>query len=587
MAEVRIPWSIPEGQLDKRNADIGFIFNDVTRQVVGIYGENPTEDSFRCELDYQGRTFSATLRPGESRQVLIPPRFRPTETLVERVDRRTGLIRQKLILPYDRLVIERVFARPRRASPVVLSVTATEVATGTTHNIAMPATVDAGDLLLNAMTWNGDGSATTNGVPTGWAEDGEVNDAPFGYISLLVKEAVGDEDGSNVNFTTSPGAPVICHVYRIEAGSWDDSGTAAAAVQIGGSATGESTAPNPGSLTPGWGSAANLWIAVAQSTEDRTFTAVPTGYTDAGQNQLTGADGELSLNTAYRTNTAASEDPGAFTMPSGFWLAATIAVKPSAATAYDETGKAFTITSTVAGSDAANFADAGQVDVAASVAATDSANFAEALDVTITSTVTGTDTYTPAGPQNYDETGKSITITSTVAGSDAASFVDAGQVSITATVEGTDTHNVGIDYDETGKQFTVTATVTGSDVAAFADSALVSIEAILAGEDTLIVGPLSKPYKVVIFYRSPNGDLVWSFGADRSMPRGFRSSEGFEKASDRVRIPVSHRRDGVTDAAIEAAWVANKAAPIATLKAAINAALNDAGYRAPDGSLLP
>lgn len=213
------------------------------------------------------------------------------------------------------------------AFPNVLSVTPTGVASGTSHTIDMPATVAAGDLLLAVMTWNGDGSATTNGVPSGWSEIGEVSDAPFGYISVLAKIAVGDEGGTTVDFTTSITSPVICHVFRIEKGTWLGS---LAGVELGTGVAGSGTTPNPPSLTASWGALENLWLAVAQSTETVDFTAVPASYTNGAETSLAdGGEGELSLNTAYRQNAVATEDPGTFTMVSGFWLATTVVVQPA------------------------------------------------------------------------------------------------------------------------------------------------------------------------------------------------------------------------------------------------------------------
>jgi hypothetical protein len=96
-----------------------------------------------------------------------------------------------------------------------------------------------------------------------------------------------------------------------------------------------STAPNPPSLTPSWGAADTLWLAVTGWSEGTiTASAFPTNYTNTGQNGtgVAGSEG-VSIGWGFRELNAASEDPGTFTLGSAAnWVAFTIAIRPAATT---------------------------------------------------------------------------------------------------------------------------------------------------------------------------------------------------------------------------------------------------------------
>lgn len=89
--------------------------------------------------------------------------------------------------------------------------------------------------------------------------------------------------------------------------------------------------PDAPSLTPTWGSAENLWIAIASVDNGNTAVTVdPTNYT-ALADLAGGATGTL-LAVAHRLLTAATDDPSAWTIDtSRRWCTATIVVRPEAA----------------------------------------------------------------------------------------------------------------------------------------------------------------------------------------------------------------------------------------------------------------
>ncbi len=217
-----------------------------------------------------------------------------------------------------------VTAVPTLAAPVVASVTETAFGTDTTdHYVSMPATVNAGDLLIVLFTNDGGDTVTT---PTGWTDLASDTRGTAVRLSVYYKIAAGTEGGTTVNFATSGSEQAAAQVYRIT--NWH--GTTPP--EISTAATGTDTAPDPASLNPaGWDVADTLWLAVAgQNRGDQSgTTAYPASYTD-GISTLS-SDGNKSCRThsARRVLAAASEDPGAFTIPvSEQWIAFTIAVRP-------------------------------------------------------------------------------------------------------------------------------------------------------------------------------------------------------------------------------------------------------------------
>ena len=220
-----------------------------------------------------------------------------------------------------------VTAVPALAAPVVASVTETAFGTNTLdHYVDMPATVNAGDLLIVLFTNDGNDTVTT---PGGWTELASDANGTYVRLSVYYRIAAGTEGGTTVNFATSGVEQAAAQVYRIT--NWH--GTTPP--EISTAATGTSTAPDPTSLNPaGWDVADTLWIAVAgQDRGDQSgTTAYPASYTDGISTQSSDPATIRVCRTlsARRVLTAASEDPGAFTIPvTDAWVAFTIAVRPA------------------------------------------------------------------------------------------------------------------------------------------------------------------------------------------------------------------------------------------------------------------
>jgi hypothetical protein len=209
--------------------------------------------------------------------------------------------------------------------PAVTSVTETAFGTDTTdHYVDMPATVNAGDLLIVLFT--NDGSATVT-RPDGWSSlASDVNGSAV-RLSVYYKIAAGTEGGTAVNLVTSAGEQASAQVYRIT----DWNGTTPP--EISTAATNATPAPNPASLNPaGWNVTDTLWLAVVgQDRGDQEGTTTyPASYSDGIGTLSSGELGNCRTLSARRVHATASENPGAFTIPVGEeWVAFTIAVRPA------------------------------------------------------------------------------------------------------------------------------------------------------------------------------------------------------------------------------------------------------------------
>jgi len=211
------------------------------------------------------------------------------------------------------------------AFPVIASVTATSFGTdATAHLVAMPATVDANDLLI-ALFAN-DGSATVT-TPANWnLIDSTANGADARFSSYY-KIAVGNEDGTTVDFVTSATEKAAAQVYRITAATWHGTTppeTAAAA-------TGANAGPDPPSTTPSWGTEDTMWIAAYGADDDDDASAYPTNYTNGTYTQSDNSTSSASMGSARREFANASDNPGIFTIAAGEqWITITLAIRPAA-----------------------------------------------------------------------------------------------------------------------------------------------------------------------------------------------------------------------------------------------------------------
>lgn len=191
--------------------------------------------------------------------------------------------------------------------------------------VDMPESVDSGDLLISLVEVRNSGTWT---VPPGWTEFAAQTGGGggVGELTAFYKIADGTEDSAQVSWTASAGTTAIWHTRLITA--WDGSTAPEAATT-----SGDSSAADPPSLSPSWGSANTLWIAVAghAAASASAWSAGPSGYSDFLNSGASSGGSAVSIAAPYLYNTASSEDPGAFTVSGSnrFWATMTIGVKPT------------------------------------------------------------------------------------------------------------------------------------------------------------------------------------------------------------------------------------------------------------------
>lgn len=190
--------------------------------------------------------------------------------------------------------------------------------TPTSHAVNLPASIQAGDLLLVVFRA---GSTATASIPGDWSLLGSRNSTGVTYVWW--KEATGSE-GATVTVTSDSSIRAAAISYRIS--NW--SGTPEIAF------TGSNT-NNPPSLSPSWGEADTLWIAgLTNRRSDSSVTGAPSDYSNLITISQTSSTltSRSRVSTASRSFTAASNDPEAFSTsgtinsPHSF----TIAVEPAA-----------------------------------------------------------------------------------------------------------------------------------------------------------------------------------------------------------------------------------------------------------------
>lgn len=208
-------------------------------------------------------------------------------------------------------------------APLVETIGSSLTPAGTVVPVQMPAVVNAGDLLIVTIAIAGSNGSTS---ASGWTQFvNGVGGASVITARCFRKIAAGTEGGTIVNFTMSSSriASAICH--RIKSGDHDP---ATAPVGAGVNQASTST-QNPPNLTPSWGSANNIWLAVALMEDNFSITAYP--YPSGNFNQRTdpGVSSRSQSATCYIQTTASSLDPPAYTIANsvtGYPI--TIAIKP-------------------------------------------------------------------------------------------------------------------------------------------------------------------------------------------------------------------------------------------------------------------
>ena len=217
------------------------------------------------------------------------------------------------------------------AFPVVAgSQTSQQTTNSTSSNVTLPANIQAGDLIIAFVAADSGAGAMT--WPSPWVEI--KDDAGTGFqfsVGYLIAS------GGETTVAVTHGSERSNHL-AIRITGWH--GTTPP--EITAVASGSSTTPNPGSLSPSWGAADTLWIAVLgcdnTTTDPFPITAWPTNY-DSNHLSNNTATSAADVAIATRELNATSDDPGTFTMTgTETWNAYTIAVRPAASADFTLSG---------------------------------------------------------------------------------------------------------------------------------------------------------------------------------------------------------------------------------------------------------
>jgi hypothetical protein len=207
------------------------------------------------------------------------------------------------------------------AAPVIAATATTSDGTSTTNHVHnLPTGISAGDLLI-ACHAGGAVDSTPNTAATGWTLILELSFSATVHAACLKKVATGSE-GATVTITTDLAETTNGVALRI---TGHNSGTTAVSAGVGAN----TTTPDPDALTPPWGSADTLWIAVVGvDAATRHVSGYPANMPDNNLSPTNAGDSDIGLATV--ASTASSFDPNAFAITGGTINTATftIAVAP-------------------------------------------------------------------------------------------------------------------------------------------------------------------------------------------------------------------------------------------------------------------
>jgi hypothetical protein len=236
------------------------------------------------------------------------------------------------------------------AFPAVVNTAVTNGSTAAVNaTVNLPGSIVAGNTLVVVVRKSGEVGISFPGDWTpGEVSAGDASDDAFGWG---YKKADGTEGGTiTINGNSSTKYAAVA--YQI-GNAADPTVTPPESAALAFSA---STTPNPPATTPTGGAKDYLWIVAG--TWEGEQTSPPTFPANYGSSQLSatsGTGGAVATNCqvhgAIRTNNAASEDPGTFTISSSDdWACWTIAVHPAAVVTYTlvPDAAAYTYTATAA-----------------------------------------------------------------------------------------------------------------------------------------------------------------------------------------------------------------------------------------------
>lgn len=202
------------------------------------------------------------------------------------------------------------------AFPSVTGTNTNSNASTTNHTCDLPVSVGANDLILAFMV-RGSTAAT-------W---------PAGWTSLRIYDGTVDQEtrwrrgpdpaGASIVVTTPGNTGSTFRTFKISGAH------ATAPPEISAGISGNSTSPNPDSVTASWGSDDNLFCAACYRVlSTNPVNTYPANYT---LDQTSTVTGSSAMGQAFRQLASATDDPGAFGFTGSVaWAANTIVFRPAA-----------------------------------------------------------------------------------------------------------------------------------------------------------------------------------------------------------------------------------------------------------------
>lgn len=187
---------------------------------------------------------------------------------------------------------------------------------GTSHTINFDAAPSAGDLLVVFAVFDGVPAITW---PADWIQVASMDSGTAIRSEVRYKVAAGE--GASISLSTGVSAEMQARAWRIAAGSFHGTPRVESS-----RAAGTSASPNPPVLSPFWGSADYLWLALNGADGSSVTTAWPAGYSQTGAANSGGATG-VGIGYCERSSTGSSQDPGTFTITNDEWTAWTVAIQ--------------------------------------------------------------------------------------------------------------------------------------------------------------------------------------------------------------------------------------------------------------------
>lgn len=220
------------------------------------------------------------------------------------------------------LIFRPGFMKPHIGSSFPVIVTSNAFTENTARDnpwvYSLPAGVASGDLVLLFITTEASAGAVTITAPAGWStlyNDASSNGTLRAQACFWIV-ASGSLTTVSVGFNRTVNTAGVS--LRI-------TGADTANMAAGVNTSGNTTIPDPPSLTASWGAANNLWLASAHWLDIGTATA-PSTYTTVNTAN-SNSTANTSCSVASLTSTNATENPGTFTITSARWNANTVAIK--------------------------------------------------------------------------------------------------------------------------------------------------------------------------------------------------------------------------------------------------------------------